>query len=115
MTTTSVPETVGRASGRRGLLIAVQVGYLLFLPAWLGLAVAATMGLANTDSLWSGPGILFAWSYPVALVAAAVVSHVVWHRSTRAAHLWNLLPLPWVLIGAALLGWIFSADFSFGP
>lgn len=93
----------------------LQAAYVLFTPVWLALAVAATMGLANSGSLWAAPGLVFTWLYPVAALGAAVVSHALFARSPRAAHRWNLLPLPWLVVGVALLAWIFSPGFSFGP
>jgi hypothetical protein len=103
------------AAPRRRRLFVLQAVYAVFLPVWFALAIAATMGLANTDSLWAAPAILVVWLYPVAAVIAGAVSHAVWQRRPRQAQRWNLLPLPWVVVGAALLVWIFSSEFSFGP
>lgn len=105
--------TIAAAPSRRPLVL-LQALYALFLPVWFGLAIAATMGLANTGAWWSVPAILAVWLYPVALAVAVAVSHAVWPRRPRAARRWNLLPLPWVLMGVALLAWIFSPGFSFG-
>lgn len=108
------PPTDLRRPRRRSLLV-LQVVYGLFVVPWFALAIAATMGLANTDFPWSAPGILFTWLYPVAVLVACVGSHAVWSRSPRAAHRWNLVALPWVVVGVGLLAWIFSDGFSFGP
>ena len=100
------------APARRRRLLPLQVLYALFLPVWFALAVAATMGLANTDAWWAVPGVLLAWAYPLAAVVAVALSHVLWSRNPRQAHLANALALPWVLTGAALLLWILASELA---
>lgn len=106
MTVTTPPT---KARSRRPLLL-LQGLYAVFLPVWFALSIGATMGLANTDAWWAAPGFLFVWAYPLVLVVTVVVSHVLWNRKPRRAHLVNALPLPWVVIGAALLLWIFASE-----
>lgn len=106
--TTTTPPDETRA--RRLPLLLLQGVYAVFLPVWLALSIAATMGLANTDAWWAAPGVLFVWAYPLVAVGAVVVSHLLWARNPRRAHLINALPLPWVVIGAALLLWILASE-----
>jgi hypothetical protein len=100
---TTVPAA---APPRRLPLLALQAAYLLFLPVWFALSIAATMGLANTAQWWAGPPLLAVWAYPLVALVAVVVSHVLLARQARTAGRWNLLPLPWLVAGAALLLWI---------
>ena len=102
------PDAPPRA--RRWPLVLPQVAYALFLVLWFPLSVAATMGLANTPAWWAPPALLGVWLYPVALLVAVVVSHLLLSRRPGAARLWNLLPLPWVVVGLGLLVWIFSSE-----
>lgn len=95
---------------RRLPLLLLQGVYAVFLPVWFALSIAATMGLANTDAWWAAPGMLLVWAYPLVAVVAVVVSHVLWTRNPRRAHLVNALPRPWVLIGAALLLWVLASE-----
>lgn len=104
---TTAPETA--APPRRLPLVVLQVAYAVFLPLWFALSIAATMGLANTPQWWAAPALLAVWAYPVVAVVAVVVSHVLLGQHPRAARLWNLLPLPWLVLGLALLLWI-AAD-----
>lgn len=100
--TTAPPE----AQPRRRPLVVLQVAYALFLPLWFAISIAATMGLANTPQWWAAPALLAVWLYPLVAVVAVVASHVLLTRRPGAARWWNLLPLPWLLAGGALLLWI---------
>jgi hypothetical protein len=94
---------------RRGTLVALQAAYVLFLAVWFPLSIVATMGLANTAAWWATPALLWTWAYPLAVLVAVVVSHALLARHPRAARWWNLLPLPWMVAGGALLVWMFTA------
>lgn len=108
---TTAPETGWPAAPadpprRRTALIVMQVAYAAFLPLWFAISIAATMGLANTPEWWAPPALLAVWLYPLVALVAVIGSHVLHTRHPRAARCWNLLPLPWLLAGLALLTWV---------
>ena len=89
-----------------------EVLFVLFLPGWFAVAIAATMGLANTPAWWAPPALAAVWLYPVALVGVSVLAHLLLRRWPVAAHVVNLVPLLWVLPAAALLAWVALSELS---
>ena len=106
----AVPPDALPTEGRRPSvagLVAVQVGYVLFLPLWFLVAVVSVMGAANADEGVAAAALSVVWAYPLVLLVAVTMTWVARARrwSARATWLWNLAPAPWVLACGALLAY----------
>ncbi|CCG01227.1 hypothetical protein [Blastococcus saxobsidens] len=101
-----------RASRRRTAveLGVLQVGYLLFLAPWFLVAIGGAMGMANANSSWAAL-LIYGWfGYPFVAVTTTVIAWVLFGTGRLAAARWtNRVPLLWVVVGAAVLTWIFTA------
>ena len=89
----------------------LQGAYLLFLVPWFFLAIGGTMGLANWDSLAAVFVIVAWWVYPVVALGTTIAAWVLFGLRRLGAARWvNRVPLAWVLLGVALVGWIAVAS-----
>lgn len=88
----------------------LQGAYLLYLLPWFFLAIGGTMGLANWDSLFAALIIFAWWAYPPAALGTTVAAWVLFAMRRHGAARWvNRVPLVWVAVGVALIGWIVVA------
>jgi len=94
----------------RAELLSLQGLYVLYLPVWAWLSIGSALTIPAWESPLAVPLLLLVFAYPVVLVVAAVAAWVL-HRSgrRRASRTANLLPLPWLAAGAALLVWVLAA------
>lgn len=77
---------------------------MLFLPPWLIVAAGATITVSNWESALAGPITFSLWLYPLVISAGAVAAWVLFVNGlVGVARMVNLVPLPWVLSGGALL------------
>ena len=82
--------------------------YVVLLPVWLALTAGVAVGVAGAG-VWGGLLLVAVLGYPVALVAAAVLTRSAQQRGdAAAARRWRLLPLPWVIAFGGLLTWAMS-------
>lgn len=83
--------------------------YVVLLPLWFALTAGIAVGVAGAESGWAGLLLVAAMGYPVAVLAAAVLSRSAERRADdAAARRWRLLPLPWLLAIAGFLTWALS-------
>ena len=81
-----------------------QALYLWFLPLWFFAFVGVAMAGANADSDWAGVAVLAVLLYPPVVLVAALASRAARRQGRRsAARVWDLLPMPWVLVGGAFM------------
>ncbi|MDT0278317.1 hypothetical protein [Blastococcus goldschmidtiae] len=102
------PDPARRGAAQElGLL---QVCYLVFLLPWFLLAIGGTMGLANWESIVAAFVILAWWAYPFVALGTAIAAWALFATRRHGAARWvNRVPLVWVLVGVALLLWIWLA------
>ncbi|WP_346621132.1 hypothetical protein [Blastococcus montanus] len=115
---TSPPPPPGRAlppdpGARRRAAVelgVLQGGYVLFLAPWFFLSIGVVMGAANWNSPFAAP-LLLAWgAYPLVALVTTVVAWAWFAGGRFAAARWaNRVPLVWVVTGAAVLIWVFTA------
>lgn len=104
------PELLAERRASAIELGVLQGAYLLYLLPWFFLAIGGTMGLGNWNSLLAAPVIFAWWIYPVVALGTTVAAWVLFGtRRHVAARRVNRVPLLWVLVGVALIGWIVVA------
>jgi hypothetical protein len=96
-----------RAAIELGVLQGV---YLLFLVPWFAIVIAGAMGTGDSGSLLAVL-LFFLWAgYPLVALVTTVVAWVLFANRSHAAARWvNRVPLLWVVLGCALLAWVFLA------
>jgi hypothetical protein len=89
------------------LLIGLHLLFVSFIFVWLFLAGIAMMGFSDSSVLKEKTTWLFLAylvAYPIGLLVAIVAGWRLFIRNKfKAALLWNLLPLTWILIVAGIL------------
>ncbi len=105
---TELPAAPRRAAAiELGVLQGLYVVYLL---PWFFLAVGGTMGLATWDSAAAAPIVLAWFAYPFVALGTTIAAWVLFGTRQHAAARWvNRVPLVWVVVGVALIGWIVVA------
>lgn len=82
-------------------LLISQIVYVLMSSIWLITALMSFMMFDSEEALTSAPTILiflFVWLYPVAVIAAGVISWILYHKRRFKGAAWvGLIPLLWVL------------------
>ena len=85
--------------------------YAVFMVVWLFFLMAAVMGTAAAPAQDDRAAalLLAVLAYPVVVLVSTVASRrAVRLGRARAARVWNLLPMPWVVAGAAAVVWALS-------
>ncbi|MCA0144970.1 hypothetical protein [Blastococcus sp. LR1] len=101
------PAARRRAAVELGVLQGV---YLLFLVPWFGIVIAGAMGAGSSGSLLAVL-LFYVWAgYPLVVLVTTVIAWVLFAKRSLAAARWvNRVPLVWVVLGSALLVWVFTA------
>ena len=116
MTAVSATPTPSRAGPGIRRRAAIELGvlqglYVLFVVPWFLLSVAGAMAAGSSGSLLAVL-LIYAWfGYPLVALGTTIGSWVLFGTGHPAAARWlNRLPLLWVVVGAALLAWMFIAS-----
>ena len=112
----TAPASTGRpvdptARRRTALELGVlQAVYLLFLVPWFGIVIAGAMGAGSSGSLLAVL-LFYVWAgYPLVALETTVLAWVLFANRRHPAARWvNRVPLLWVVLGSALLTWVFLA------
>ncbi|MGY2002737.1 hypothetical protein [Blastococcus sp. SYSU DS1024] len=99
------------ARRRAAIEIGVLQGlYVLFLLPWFMVAIGGVMA-AGTAGTTLAALLIYAWfGYPFVALGTTVAAWVLFGtRSTAAARWVNRVPLLWVVVGGAVLTWVFTA------
>ena len=101
------PGVRRRAAVELGVL---QGLYLLFLIPWFMVAFAGAMA-AGTSGALLAVLLIYTWfAYPVVAVGTTIAAWVLFATGHPAAARWvNRVPLLWVVVGAGILIWVFTA------
>ncbi len=100
-----VSTGTGAADRRPGPLAV----YLLFTPLWLLLMMGFAIGAPAWVDSWFAVVMLAASVYPVAVGVSVPLSRRAARAGRgRAALVWNLLPMPWVVAGCGFVVWALS-------
>jgi uncharacterized membrane protein SirB2 len=96
-----------------GVLLAFHIAFVLFLAVWLFMAGISLMGF-NDASVFTHAAtwmlILYLLSYPLGLLVSLIASWWQYRRKRyRAALLWNVFPVLWIL---SAIGIFLYANFS---
>ena len=82
-------------------LLFSQIVYVLWIALWLIFALMSFMLFDSSEAWTDAPTwflFIFVWLYPLAVVASAVVSWVLYHKRKFKAAVWtDLIPLVWVV------------------
>ena len=97
-----------RAAIEMGVL---QGLYLLFVVPWFMLSIAGAMA-AGTSGTLLAVLLIYAWfGYPLVALGTTIAAWIVFATGHPAGARWvNRVPLPWVVVGGAMLIWIFTAS-----
>lgn len=96
-----------RAAIELGVLQGV---YLLFLAPWYAIVIAGAMGAGSSVYLFAMV-LFYVWAgYPLVALVTTVLAWMLFANRRLAAARWvNRVPLLWVVLGSALLTWVFLA------
>lgn len=82
-------------------LLISQFFFVLSVVPWIIVALTSFMIFDSPDSLeaaWPLALIVFVWAYPVGLIAAIVLSWILYHKRRFRGAVWcNFIPLIWLL------------------
>ena len=101
------PAARRRAAIELGVL---QGLYVLFLLPWFMVAIGGVMAAGSANSSIAAL-VIYAWfGYPFVALGTTVAAWVLFGaRSTAAARWVTRVPLLWVVVGAGVLTWVFTA------
>lgn len=106
-----VPAADPSARRRAAIELGVLQGlYVLFLLPWFMVAIGGVMAAGSAGTTLAAL-LIYAWfGYPFVAVGTTVTAWVLFGTRHEAAARWvNRVPLLWVVVGGAVLTWIFTA------
>lgn len=92
------------------VLLGLHMGFVLFLAVWLFMAGISLMSFNDVDvfrNTFTWILIFYLLSYPLGLLVTLITSWVQYNRKRyKAALLWNIFPVLWIISVFVLLAYV---------